>query len=134
MSPPPAGKYDHEEVATFRDLWMVPGHNAAARRIVAQQRVLAAAWGSLDLFPYRDAEEYLEAPVNAALGHSAVRDKASAEEVAALRSRLVHVAVAFALTAVEAERERAALEPAEPAPPPPEPDEEGREYEDDIPF
>lgn len=125
-------KFGHEEVKRFRDdVWMVPGHDAAARRI-SVHRAVSSAWNSLDLFPIKAVDDYLGPSLDAAIEHAAVRDKATDDEIAELRSRLAHVVVAFALTAVEAERERVVMEPAVALT---EPVDEGREREsEDIPF
>lgn len=82
---------------TFRDdVWMVPGASDAQRRVHnAGYAGVGAAWNSLGLFTSEDAKEYILPTLEAA----ARGDRELAE-------RLVDSMLLFAITAVEADRER----------------------------
>lgn len=100
------------KVTRYReDSWMVPGHEAAARRLAKNNGVVEAAFTDLDVgFDANAAWDYVEGIVQALMAHSAVKDAVGGSEVQEHRQhfeeRLFIVMLQLATTAVEADRER----------------------------
>jgi hypothetical protein len=88
------------------DSWMVPGHEEAARRIAAHQGRIFPAFTSLDVgFDVEAAQEYLDGAVKTLMAHSVVKENAPGDKHEEFAGRLTGVILAFAMTAVEADRE-----------------------------
>lgn len=86
-------KHPDDKVTAYRDAPNVPGLPEAQRRIMLNCGRLLAAWNSLEIISWRDAEDYLKEQL---AGFRSLDDKG--------RTQVLMIVLGFAMVAVEADR------------------------------